>query len=348
MIKKILILFLFLFLTGCYNYTELNDLAIVTALGIDYHDNKYHVTIQVVNTKKTEENENNNGFTIYEADGHTLEEAIKNLSLICPKKIYLSHLEILIYGEEIALKGINDTLDYLLRNNSIRGDFYLFVAKNNMANDILKIDNKSFIINSESIKKLNETSYKQTGKSTIITFYELANTYLNENKEIVIPTIEASDKKLIMNNLAIFKKDKLVKYLNENKTITYNILTNKINEATYKIKCQDGYIDILINNLKTNIKPHNDSIDINIKTDGSVSSITCNLDLNNEKNLEIISSKISNLIENNIYSLLNDKIDIIGIKDIFYKNKINYPDNIKENIDIKVNIIGKGNVKNAK
>ena len=346
MIKKIIILFLLLFLTGCYNYTELNDLAIVTALGIDYHD-KYHVTIQVVNTKKNDEN--NNEFTIYEADGYTIEDAIKNLSIICPKKIYLSHLEILIYGEEIAKKGINDTIDYLSRDNNIRGDFYVFIAKNNEANNILKIDNTSFNINSENIKKLNETSSNKTGKSTIITFYELLDTYLNNNIEITLPTIELNDE-LLMNNLAIFKDDKLAYYLNEENTIIYNILTNKIKETSYKIKCQDGYIDVLINHLKTNFKPKKDILNININIEGSISAITCNLDLNDE-NIKIINNKISNQIENNIIIFLNKNKDIIGIKDILYKNKIDNP-NIKYNINIKTNITNIGNtvrsVENAK
>lgn len=352
MIKKIVTILLILLSTSCYNYTELNDLAIVSAIGIDYQNNSYHVTIQVVNTKKTDENENNNGFDIYEADGLTIKDAIKNISLICPKKIYLSHLEILIYGEGIAKKGINDTLDYLLRDNNIRGDFYIFIAKNNKANNILKINNNSFIINAESIKKLNETSYEKTGKSTIITFYELMDTYLNNNKEIVIPTIEIDDNNMTMNNLAVFEDDKLIYYLNEEDVITYNILTNKIKETSYKIKCHDGYIDILINNIKTNIKTDNDTININIKTNGNISSVTCDLNLKDEKNINLINNEANNLIKNNIMTFLNKNENIISIKDILYKNKKDYQGNINYNVEVKVNLISKGNtieaVMNAK
>ena len=53
--KKIIILiFLCLITTGCYNYREINDLAIVTALGIEKKDNKYFVTTQIVNIKKAD------------------------------------------------------------------------------------------------------------------------------------------------------------------------------------------------------------------------------------------------------------------------------------------------------
>ena len=51
--KKIIILISILLLTGC-SYIELNKLAIVSALGIDYKDNKYEVTAQVMDIQKTE------------------------------------------------------------------------------------------------------------------------------------------------------------------------------------------------------------------------------------------------------------------------------------------------------
>ena len=35
--KKILLIIIIIFLTGCYNYTEINDLAFVSSIGIDYN-----------------------------------------------------------------------------------------------------------------------------------------------------------------------------------------------------------------------------------------------------------------------------------------------------------------------
>ena len=50
---KILISLLIIFLvTGCYNYRELNKLAITSAIGINKADDGYELIIQVVNTQK--------------------------------------------------------------------------------------------------------------------------------------------------------------------------------------------------------------------------------------------------------------------------------------------------------
>ena len=54
--RKIFILLpLLLFLTGCYNYYELNDLAIVTGIGIAYSNHEYEVTVEIVNPKKQQD-----------------------------------------------------------------------------------------------------------------------------------------------------------------------------------------------------------------------------------------------------------------------------------------------------
>ena len=51
--KRILIIVsLVLLLCGCYDYRELNDMSIVTGIGIDYKDNKYIVSLEVTKSIK--------------------------------------------------------------------------------------------------------------------------------------------------------------------------------------------------------------------------------------------------------------------------------------------------------
>ena len=56
--KIILLLFIFLF-TGCFNYGELNKMAIVTSIGIDKVKDKYLVSVQVINGKNDNEKGSN-------------------------------------------------------------------------------------------------------------------------------------------------------------------------------------------------------------------------------------------------------------------------------------------------
>lgn len=94
--KIIFILLIFLF-TGCYNYRELNNLAITSAVGIDKKDGKYYVTTQVINTQKMGSDSTSTGsqskFVLYETSGDTLQEAFRQIVLESPKRIYANHLQ---------------------------------------------------------------------------------------------------------------------------------------------------------------------------------------------------------------------------------------------------------------
>ena len=51
--KRIFIIVsLVLVLCGCYDYRELNDMSVVTGIGIDYKDNKYIVSLEVTKSIK--------------------------------------------------------------------------------------------------------------------------------------------------------------------------------------------------------------------------------------------------------------------------------------------------------
>ena len=53
--KKIIIILICLLLYGCYDYTEINDLVIITGIILDYQNDKYILTSQVIeNENKTQ------------------------------------------------------------------------------------------------------------------------------------------------------------------------------------------------------------------------------------------------------------------------------------------------------
>ena len=363
MIKKIIVFILLLFLTGCYNYNELNDLAIVVAMGIDKVDSEYVISLEVVNTQKSSE-EKNSKFTIYQAKGDTIEQAVKNISYVCPKKIYLSHLEVIIYGENIAKLGIKNSLDYLARNIEIRGDTIMLIAKNSRALDILETKTPIDAINARNIASLIKTSHSTLGKSVYITFDDVLSTFLNNNKEIIIPSITLETSKstkktsLKIADTAIFKNDKLIGFLNSKDTLGYNILTNNINETIIKYQDKNNYIEALINKINTKITvKDNLNINISIKASGNISETNENINLENDKVIDSINKKIAKeikkIVTNSLKAITTLNSDIIGLLDNYYKNnyhsyqKINHNwyqnmKKIKYHINVDVNLINKG------
>ena len=74
--KKILILLSIIFLmSGCYDYVEIDDLVIVTGILIDYNDNQYEVTSEVI------ENEKESKVKVFTTKCTTIDECIYNFGI---------------------------------------------------------------------------------------------------------------------------------------------------------------------------------------------------------------------------------------------------------------------------
>ena len=54
--KKIILIITLFFLTGCYDYKEINDLAIISAIGVDYQNDEYIITLEVLNDQTDKDN----------------------------------------------------------------------------------------------------------------------------------------------------------------------------------------------------------------------------------------------------------------------------------------------------
>ena len=134
--KKYLILIIIFFLTGCSSYIELNDLAIIDTISIQKEDNNYKLTISYI--EKIEENNLNPQTKIIEAKDTNINQLFNDLSLKINKKIYLSHLNLLLIDDSIKNKEFKELINYFLNNQDTREDF--LIAYSNNINDIVLIN----------------------------------------------------------------------------------------------------------------------------------------------------------------------------------------------------------------
>lgn len=134
-IKIILVSILVLMLSSCVGQ-EPNNIAYVTALGIDKTDREYVFTIQFANPIKISggaAEEGGSGGQIVEniaIEAPTLYSAINSANSIVSKELSLSHAKIFVVSEDLARLGLNRINDVVARNNDIRPDIYMAVAEN--------------------------------------------------------------------------------------------------------------------------------------------------------------------------------------------------------------------------
>lgn len=371
--KKLFIIFLIFLFTGCWNYRELNNLAIITAIAIDKNDDSYEVSVLIANAKKnnnTSLGSSESETIVYSGTGKSISEALNEIDLISPKKLYIEHLSILVISKDVAKEGLANVLDCFLRNSESTKRFQIALADN--AKDVIKILKPLEAYPASSISKNFRLSNESQAKSILTLYSEFLYKYMEKGLDPVVPTIsiigdikkgsqnkslEQTTPKAItkLDNMAIFKDDKLIKVATKTESKAINIINNKADHMNIYFKCGKNITTIKVLNLSTAIK----LIDykklkykISVKGEGSVLEDTCNSKLSDKKIAELqkkVEEKIKKIIQKGIILSKNYKTDIFGFGNLLYKfhNKEyeNYLDNVDADISVNINIRSKGSAK---
>lgn len=375
---KILIIIILLFsLCGCYNYRELNEIAIVSAIGIDKTDDGYKMAVQIMNTKKEGQDTNSSGsqpkFIVYTAEGKTIQGILRDFVLESPRRLYATHLQLLVISEDLAKDGISDILDWFARDSESRKQFYVLVSENNQTEDILNTLTSLETLNSKKITSNIDTDTRFLGVAEQTTFENVLATYLNDKQELVLPSIRlegnsdtgeknsnieqsSPEAQIFLSPLAVFKDDKMLGYLTKEESIAISFIKNKLKSTVIDYKCSDNdYISSEIISSKTSLQPDISSnkpkATIKINGKANINEINCDWDLENNETI----LKINKMLEQRIENIINDSIDsisqrfdsdIFGFKDLFYKKDPKYYKTIKDQLtdenlkklDVKVEV----------
>ena len=342
--KRILILLFSLFvLTGCPDYRELTDMAIASSIGLDIKDGNYNVIVHVLDAKKTGEKDVSPNIKIYESSGKTLHEALRKIVLESPQKLYVGHLNSFVISERFAKEGISKIFDFILRDSEVEKSFNLMVTKNNI-NEIMNINNSDSNVPLQDISKNIDLSTNIEGSTSSITFDRFIESVIKIGIDPVLPVIlikDEDDKKTISldEQIAIFKDDKLVSYLNKDNTFIYNLLNNNLSSSVFSFKCdKSNYGSIEILDYSSNYYYDFDLNKIITEVDiiSSLSELNCNMNIENNKIMDEIEIRIKNELSKNINNFFNEikksESDILGIEQYIYRNNYLFYEKNKNNI----------------
>lgn len=289
--------FIFLFITGCSDYNEINNVMIVDSIGIDKNNNTYLVSFNTYI--------GNNKYETYDVEVSDLDTSFNQIYLLVNKKIYLSHLNILYLSSNLNNADILDIINTFNNRDDLRGSF-LVAMINNYDKDIFKSRNISTLLNN---------NYNESGYVYPVTFNEIISDYLDLSISY-IPVIDNRDLS-IKGSFSIFLEER---FYNIEESSYLNILFNKSNTLSFDI---DNSLVKLIN-IDTCYLVNRNNITINIK-----SLFVSNLDSKTIKSYleRNIYSFIKSNINTNYFISLIKKYDYLYYKDHDIKN-INFDINI--------------------
>ncbi|WP_078411763.1 Ger(x)C family spore germination protein [Priestia abyssalis] len=388
--RKIIIVLvvLLVFLTGCWNRRELNTLAIAVGMGIDKVDGQYVVSFQVVNPGEVASKAGGGeGATavMFKEKGDTIFEALRKVTTISPRKIYVAHLRMVVIGEEAAKEGIGEILDFLSRDHELRTDFYLAVASDTKAENVLKILLPLEKIPSNKLFTALEVSEKVWAPTVSVTLDEFIANLIGEgiNPALtgvkVIGSQEAGEKRTNMQeidpeaqlqyeDIAVFKKDQLVGWLNEDESKGYTNIVDKLDSTVIQVPCSEGGkvgIEIMraTSKIKGRVKNGEAKVEVNIEAIGSVGDVECkSLDLMKSNTLKQLEKKTEKVMKEHSEAAIKKakelETDIFGFGQAIYREDPAYWKKVKKNwnevfvdipaeVNIKVKIEGIGTVGNS-
>ena len=357
--KKLLIIPLIFLLTGCWNYRELNQLAITTGIAVDKENDNYKITIMIANSKKSSSSDDSitPSAAVYDGTGQTIYEAFKDTSLSVSKQIYLSHIDVLVLSEEVAKNNLTDVIDFLFRYPQTRNNFYLVLAKDKKASDILKVTTPLETFPSQNLAKNLEITDKLQGFTYTVDFTDFTKSLVSEGINPILPSVtvignseEGNKEENVQQNesstylkldmLGLFKKDKFVAWANPNQSKGINIINNKIYILGVIIDYQNEKIVTEITEMKTDFKVENNKVKITIDTTGAIQEVNSNVDLYNSKTIEEIQNsdveKIKEYVNEAINLAKDNKTDIFGFGNYVYKNNPKKWNEIKDKWDDEI------------
>jgi spore germination protein KC len=337
-------------LSGCWSSKEISELMIVTGMGIDRDSTtgEYKVTLQIINPgeiasqTKTERLE----VTTYQTTGESIYEVMRRFSTEVPRKMYLSHIQLVIFGEELAKEGIGKTLDFISRNHEFRTDFFILVSKNSKAEDILNVLTPTESSPSVSLYSSINVSEKVWAPTKGVHLDELLNTLISEGKEPILTGVKVGGDKdkgdevssleqikpaaiTKITGYAAFKKDKLVGWLSENESKGYNYIINNITSTVGSIPCEGGGIIALEvkkskTDLKANVKNGKPSITIKTDIEADLGEIQCDMDLTKTEIIKKVEKdagyQVEGLMEEVITKAKEEfKSDIFGFGETIHR-----------------------------
>ena len=306
----LILLLTFMFFTNDFGFVEAQKTAIVTAVGIDREDNNFIVTSQIALPQTANSGTTNNASSPSSVQltsrGKTVADAFNQINAKTgwyPKLVFCN---LIILGEKAVQKNIFDALDFFLRNEYALDSALVCTCKGD-AKELLNTPTSTDQCSGLALEKVISTHAKQVGTALPNSLRELASNHYSEASCSFLPIVTAREQKekigedannktsredkkndgsekdgnnhtkeersMVFNasKTALFKNGVMVGEFNEDETLVFGLIKNKIRLAEFTVEDERESFTLDIKNNRSSVKftannePHLD-VKITIRT----------------------------------------------------------------------------------
>lgn len=193
---------------------------------------------------------------------------------------YYEHLQVIIISEDVARSGVEDVLDFFVRDQEMRRRVKVFVTSG-QAKSILDVKPRTEDFSSMYLAHIPMNSTKNSRMVHEVDLGEIVN-YIHQGYDFVLPRVEATKDEIKASGAAVFKKHNMVGWLSELEVEAFKLLINRflggviVTEITEEMADEvtgKGLIVLEVLRTHTKITPliegENPSVKIDIKIEGN-------------------------------------------------------------------------------
>jgi|GEM_PF-950329 len=227
-------------LSACWDNVEISKLLIVAGIGLDVDDagKVYHATVEIVNVQA--DGGENIAAEIVEGDGITIHSAIQNAMLMTGGTMFSNHCKVIVIGDKLARRGINEVVDMILRSPDFRKTVDVLVAKDATAKSILKKKTVKNDILCYELSKILDSNAKTMENTIAAGVYQIHEVLISDCAYFVAPAVYARENNggdvLEVEGCAVFTEDKLQGFLDGAQSKLLNIVVHDGSNSTIAIK----------------------------------------------------------------------------------------------------------------
>ncbi len=344
-----------LLLSGCWDRTEIDQLGIVIMTAIDADDNGGIIgTVQMALPSASGGDQpagggEMKGFFTVSAKGKDIHDTMEHLQERIPLRLFVSHRRVLLIGESLARRGVEDVLDHFTRDPDSRLRTFILVVKGRNAGELLNIPIPSEKVPGQAVRELANSQIGIGSRlgDIVDAMANVGAVSLDVLEAVPASMMKGSEDKsefaFRIAGTAVIKDYKLAGFLDTKKMRGLLWMTNNINRGTVTTKIpEEGEISFTIikgtRNIKTMPQGHKVKVAISARAEGTIHENNTSLDLSDPKNVEkaekFLSITIQRRIEQTIETAQKElNSDIFGIGEEVQRSHPKKWKNLKENWD---------------
>ncbi|CEP66250.1 Spore germination GerAC [Moorella glycerini] len=275
-----------LFLSGCWDRREINELAFLSSMAVDLAGEQRILTYEFVRPGATGGGERGGGgtlphrqATLRSGRGETLISACRQITTGLPRRVYLAHTNAVLVGEEMARQGLRELLDFIDRHPELRRTTLIMLTRGPSREVLIKAQGDIETTLGKEISGLRKW-VQSSGYGFIPNVNDVFFDLTNGAGTTVLPVLELSPqpfppligtgassssggsretggttgrveeprtvRTVRLNGAGIFYHDKLVEWLDKYQARGWAWVRNKVRRAVLALRCQENNTKVAV------------------------------------------------------------------------------------------------------